>query len=205
MHGGFTLEDWQADGALHTPDMKWMLLALSLAAVSLNAQETDHKQEVSKYFAGLTLTDQDGKRVDLADLMKGHTVVIYTFFAGCKASCPVMAHSLAELQPRFADRLGKDLRFISITVDPENDTPEKLKAYATRNLAKRGWSFLTGSRAEVDATLRRIGQYAPSPDEHQNTMLIGNDTTGLWMKAQGLAKPKDLGDIIQKVADGEQP
>ena len=190
--------------------MKWMLLALSLATVavtaSVTAQEADHKQEVSKYFAGLTLTDQDGKRVDLSDLMKGHTVVIYTFFAGCKASCPVMAHSLAELQPRFADRLGKDLRFISITVDPENDTPAKLKAYATRNLAKTGgWSFLTGSRAEVDATLRRIGQYAPTPDEHQNTMLIGNDTTGLWMKAQGLAKAKDLGDIIQKVADGQQP
>jgi protein SCO1/2 len=142
--------------------------------------------------------------VELADLIKDHTVVIYSFFTNCKASCPIMAHTLTELQPRFAGRLGKDLRFISITVDPENDTPARLKEYAVRNLAKEGWLFLTGSREEVDKALKTIDQYAPTPDQHQSVMLIGNDKTGLFMKAQALAKAKDLGDVIQKVADDDK-
>lgn len=178
--------------------MKRMLLALALIAAG-TAQAAD--SAASKYFSGITLTDQNGKRVELANVMKGHTVVMYSFFSNCAASCPLMAHSLTTLQKRFADHLGKDLFFISITVDPQNDTPEKLKAYAVRNLAKPGWLFLTGSKEEVDHALKKIGQYTETPDGHMNTMVIGNDVTGLWMKAQGLAKAEELGDVIQKVIE----
>lgn len=181
--------------------MKGTLLALSLfVAAFAHAEES----AALKYFSGITLTDQDGRRVVLTDLMKGRTVVLYSFFAHCTGSCPVMAHSLTELQPRFADRLGKDLAFVSITVDPENDTPAKLKEYASRNFAKKGWTFLTGSREEIDAALRKLGQWVPSREEHLNVMLIGNDATGLWMKAQGRAKTSDLGDVIQKVVDDKK-
>ncbi len=171
-----------------------------LVAFASHAQES----VAQKYFSGLPLTDQDGKRVDLGEVMKGRTVVVYSFFAQCTASCPMMAHSLTELQSRFADRLGRDLWFVSITVDPENDTPAKLKAYAARNLAKKGWSFLTGSREEVDAALKKLAQWRPTREDHMNLWIIGNDTTGLWMKANGLAKANELGDIIQKVADDKK-
>jgi len=177
--------------------MKRMLLALALVA----AGSAHADSPASKYFAGITLTDQDGKRVELAGVMKGHTVVMYSFFSNCAASCPLMAHSLTSLQKRFADHLGHDLFFISITVDPEHDTPEKLKAYAVRNMAKPGWLFLTGSREEIDHALKKIGQYTETPDGHMNVMVIGNDVTGLWMKAQGLAKAEELGDVIQKVIE----
>jgi protein SCO1/2 len=181
--------------------MKRILILLVLvAAFASHAQES----VAQKYFSNLPLTDQDGNRVVLGDLMKGRTVVVYSFYSQCPASCPMMAHSLAELQPRFADRLGRDLWFISITVDPENDTPAKLKAYAARNLAKKGWSFLTGSRGEVDAALKKLAQWRPMRDEHTNIWIIGNDATGLWMKANGLAKANELGDIIQKVADDKK-
>jgi len=183
-------------------DMKRMLLALALSLLAAAAQAQD--SAASKHFAGVTLTDQNGKRVALYDLMKSHTVVIYTFFSSCTASCPLMAHSLSELQPRFAKHLGKDLFFVSISVDPENDTPQKLKAYAVRNLAKPGWYFLTGSRQEIDVALKKVGQYTATPEGHVNEMVIGNDATGLWMKAQGLAKANDLGDVIQKVIDDKK-
>lgn len=174
-----------------------MVLALSLLALPLHAEES----KVAKYFAGHTLTDQNGKRVVIDELMKGRTVVMHSFFANCTASCPKMIHTLAELQGRFSKHLGRDLWFVSITVDPENDTPENLKRYATRNLARPGWSFLTGSRAEVDGFLKLIDQYAAKRDDHQAVMLIGNDATGLFMKAQALAPAKDLGDVIQKVLE----
>jgi len=178
--------------------MKRMLLALALIAAG-TAQAAD--SPASKHFSGITLTDQNGKRVALYDVMRGHTVVMYSFFANCPNSCPLMAHSLTSLQKRFADHLGRDLFFVSITVDPEHDTPEKLKNYAVRNMAKNGWLFLTGSREEIDHALKKIGQYTETPDGHMNTMLIGNDTTGLWLKAQGLAKAEDLGDLIQKAIE----
>ena len=178
--------------------MKRMLLALALVTAG-SAHAAD--SPASKYFSGITLTDQNGKRVELYNVMKGHTVVMYSFFSSCAASCPLMAHSLTTLQKRFADHLGRDLFFVSITVDPENDTPQKLKAYAVRNLAKPGWLFLTGSREEINHALKKIGQYTETPDGHMNVMVIGNDVTGLWMKAQGLAKAEELGDVIQKVIE----
>lgn len=180
--------------------MKRFLLALALAIiVPAYAQSA-----TSQHFAGLTLTDQDGQRVALSDLMKGRTVVVSSFFSHCASSCPVMAHSLTELQSRFANRLGRDLWFVSISVDPENDTPAVLKNYARRNMAKKGWSFLTGSREEVDAALKRLGTFVPVREDHMNLWLIGNDTTGLWMKANGVAKASDLGDVIQKVVDDKK-
>src|ERR1051325_10576849 len=143
--------------------MKRFLLALALATiVPAYAQSA-----TSQHFAGLTLTDQDGQRVALSDLMKGRTVVVSSFFSHCASSCPVMAHSLTELQSRFANRLGRDLWFVSISVDPENDTPAVLKNYARRNMAKKGWSFLTGSREEVDAALKRPCTF--DPGRHDNT------------------------------------
>lgn len=178
--------------------MKWILPVLLAVSVAAQAQEPSAS---AKYFGGVTLTDQDGKRVALYELMKGRTVVMHTFFATCTGSCPVMARSLTELQTRFADRLGRDLWFVSITVDPENDTPAKLKEYAARNQAKTGWSFLTGSRAEVDAALKKIGQHVAVRDEHMNVMVIGNDATGLWKKAMALAPARELGDVVQSVVD----
>lgn len=181
--------------------MKRILLPLVLlVAFASHAQESI----AEKYFSNLPLTDQNGNRVALGDLMKGRTVVVYSFFAQCPSSCPMMAKSLTELQSRFADRLGQDLWFISITVDPENDTPARLKAYAARNVARKGWSFLTGSREEVDAALKKLAQWRPTREDHANIWIIGNDKTGLWMKANGLAKANELGDIIQKVADDKK-
>ncbi len=76
------------------------------------------------YLANLSLVDQNGKRVDLYDdLIKNHTVVINSFFASCTGSCPVMARTFLHLQNKLGDRVGKDVTLVSITVDPEIDTP----------------------------------------------------------------------------------
>src|SRR5260370_20429257 len=116
-----------------------LLLALPLFAADPSAS--------SRYFANLTLVDQDGNAVDLYSLMKGRTIVIHSFFTTCAASCPIMTRTIAAMQDRFADRLGKDLVLVSITVDPANDTPAKLKAYAKGMKSQPGWYFLPRSKA----------------------------------------------------------
>jgi protein SCO1/2 len=172
------------------------LLPLLLLLAAASAQAGNH------YLAKLSLVDQDGRRVDLyEDLIRNRTIVINSFFASCSASCPVMARTFLHLQNKLGDRVGADVILVSITVDPENDTPEKLKEYARRIGAKRGWYFLTGSRAEVDAALRRIGQATETREGHLNVIIAGNDRTGLWKKALAIAPSEEIWKIVASVAD----
>ncbi len=175
--------------------------------IALPVLAADAPSPSSRYFANLDLVDQDGTAVDLYSLMKGRTIVMHSFFATCRESCPIMTRTVAAMQERFADRLGRDLVLVSITVDPANDTPAKLRAYASAMNARTGWYFLTGTKEQVDAALTRIGQYAEGRDNHTNVILIGNDKTGLWKKAFGLAKAADLLDVLDSVLndDGAPP
>lgn len=165
-------------------------------------QQRQAESPAAHYFGALPLVDQNGRTVDLyRDLLHGRTVVINAFFADCKGSCPVMANAYRAMQKRFADRLGRDLALISITVDPANDTPPKLKSVARQLEAKDGWYFLSGSPEQVHAALRRLGLDAEQRDGHSNLFLIGNDRTGLWKKALGIAKIDEVLDVVASVVD----
>ena len=184
-----------------------VLLACMLFALPLLAAEPPSpsvsESTSAKYFAGLHLVDQDGQGVDLYALFHGRTVVMHTFFATCTASCPILTRTMAAMQEHYAERVGKDLVLISITVDPSNDTPARLKAYARSVRAGAGWYFLTGTKDQVDAALKKIGQYTATRDDHTNLLIIGNDRTGLWKKAFGLAKREEIMAIVDTVLNDE--
>jgi protein SCO1/2 len=155
-----------------------------------------------KYFGDLKLVDQNGREVNLyPDLMKDKTVVINVMFTACTGACPVMSTTFSKIQQHLPDRVGKDVHLISISVDPVNDTPAKLKEYAGRFNAGPGWYFLTGSKENVEAALRKLGQYVETPAAHQSLFLIGNDKTGLWKKAFGLAKPEEILPVVDSVVN----
>jgi cytochrome oxidase Cu insertion factor (SCO1/SenC/PrrC family) len=152
-----------------------------------------------RYFTNIALINQHGERRRLhADLLKGKVVVINSFFATCKESCPKMMSSFAAIQDQFADRIGKDLFLISITVDPENDKPEDLAALAGQWKARPGWQFLTGDKADVDAVLLKLGMHVENRDRHSNIFLIGNEPTELWRKVLGTAQPAEIFPLIDK-------
>jgi protein SCO1 len=153
-----------------------------------------------KYFGDVILLDQDGKPRRLyTDLMKDKTVVINAMFTTCKDSCPVMAHNFASLQDWLGDRLGTEANVLSFSVDPETDTPARLKEYAARFHARPGWYFLTGSKDNVNWALSKLGLYTAQKEQHLNIFLIGNDRTGLWKKAFGMAKPTDTIQVLNSV------
>jgi protein SCO1/2 len=155
-----------------------------------------------KYFGDLKLVDQNGKEMNLyTDLMKDKIVVIDVMFTACTGACPVMSTTFSKIQQHLGDRVGKDVNLISISVDPVNDTPAKLKEYAKRFNAGPGWYFLTGPKEDVDAALRKLGQYVETPAAHQSLFLIGNDKTGLWKKAFGLAKPEEILPVVDSVVN----
>ena len=110
--------------------------------------------------ADFTLTDQAGERVSLADL-KGKVLAVTFIYATCTDTCPLLTAKMAMVQRKLGADFGVRVRFISITVEPEVDTPAVLKAYAGKFSADlRGWSFLTGTSAEIQDIVRRYGAFA---------------------------------------------
>jgi protein SCO1/2 len=126
-------------------------------------------------------------------------VVINSFYVTCLGACPPISKKITELQNAFTANLGKNLFFVSITVDPETDTPEKLKAYAAKYGAKPGRLFLTGTKENVAVILKKLGQYSEDKTAHPTIILIGNDKTGLWKKAFAMMEVKDLVKNIESV------
>src|SRR6185295_9578947 len=105
------------------------------------------------------LTDQDGRRVALKEL-RGKVLAVTFIFASCTDTCPLLTAKLAAVQDRLGAAFGPDVRFVSITVDPERDTPEVLKRYAEAHRANpAGWSFLSGTPDEIRNVAKRYGVY----------------------------------------------
>jgi protein SCO1/2 len=183
---------------------------LTLAFLFIFGAANAHAQEAQpsaaeKYFTDTVLINQNGEKMRLySDLLKGKTVIIDSFFATCQGSCLPMSRNLAKLQDALGDRLGKDAVIISISVDPTVDTPPALKAYAKKLNARPGWYFMTGDKQNVDFALKKLGQFVDDKQDHLNIFIIGNERTGLWKKAFGLAPPEELVKLVDSVLN-DQP
>lgn len=164
----------------------------------------DKPAPAQKYFGSAVLTDQNGEKLRLYDdLLKGKVVVVNAFFSSCNGVCAVIMPKLAALQAVAGERLGKDVSFLSISVDPLTDTPAKLKTYAEGLGAKPGWHLLTGDKEAVEQALSKFGQYVEVRENHSNLLIIGNDRTGLWKKVLGLSKAEDIAASFRSVLDDE--
>lgn len=158
-----------------------------------------------KYFTDVVLLNQDNEKMRLySDLLKGKVVVINSFFATCQGSCLPMSRNMEKVQEALGDRLGKDVNIISISVDPGVDTPASLKQYAKKLHARPGWYFLTGDKKNVDLALYKLGQSVEQKENHLNIFIIGNERTGLWKKAFGLAPSDELMKVVESVLN-DQP
>ena len=186
---------WRRTNGLAAPAK--LVEAINEASAQQPASEQSAAQ---KYFTDVELTDQDGKKLRLySDVLKGRVVIINSFFTSCRESCPMMAATFAKLQDRLGERLGKDVFLVSISVDPTNDTPAKLKDFAASFKALPGWLLLTGSKDNVEFALKKLGLPAENRDAHSNLFIIGNEPTGLWKKALGLASPVEIIKIVESV------
>ena len=104
-----------------------------------------------------TLTDQNGARVSSASL-RGRWAVVDFVYTRCTGPCPILTSLQVELQKKLAPALGEKVHFVSITLDPEFDTPAVLGDYArARGADLANWSFLTGPPDEVADVVKRFG------------------------------------------------
>lgn len=138
----------------------------------------------------LTLLDQDGKEHRLVtDLIKGRRVIANFVFSTCSTVCPTLQTVFEGVQKRLGDRLGKDVVMLSITVDPDNDTVARMKAFAEDHHAKPGWYFLTGKPENVREVLYAFNAYTAKKEEHTAMFVLGNEPAGKWMYQSGFVEP----------------
>jgi protein SCO1/2 len=156
------------------------------------------------YFTDVVLLNQNGEPMRFySDLLQGKVVIINSFFGTCRDSCLPMNRNLERVQQALGDRVGKDVRIISISVDPTVDTVASLNAYAKTLHAGPGWYFLTGDKQNVDAVLRKLGQFVYDKQNHLNLIIVGNERTGLWKKAFGLARSEELVRVVESVLNDQ--
>lgn len=165
------------------------------------AHAFDNARWGANYFPNVELTTQDGKKVKFYDdLIRGKIVVIDLIYTHCVDSCPLETARLAQVQKILGDRVGKEIFFYSITIDPRHDTPAVLKAYAEKYHVGPGWTFLTGKKEDIDLISKKIGLYTePDPadrDGHTPSVLLGNEPMGQWMRNSATDNPQFLSVLI---------
>ena len=138
------------------------------------------------YFPDLPVVTQDGKKLHFYDdLIKGKIVVINFIYTSCSELCPIETARLAEVKDKLGDAVGRDIFFVSVSVDPEHDTPEMLKAFADAFDAKApGWQFITGKPDDIRQVSEKFGDRSAERNlsDHRNEVLIGNDANGDWQR-----------------------
>ena len=160
------------------------------------------------YFPNVPLTTQDGERIGFYDLIKGKTVAIELMYTSCDYACPLETARLAQVQTMIGDRMGRDIFFYSISIDPKHDTPAVLKAYAEKYHAGPGWKFLTGKPSDIELLSRKLGLYSPpnpkDKDGHTPTLLIGNEPSGQWTRGSALDNARLTATMIGNWFGGYQ-
>jgi protein SCO1 len=182
------------------------VLAASLAACGDAPQQQGGAAATSNpwgadYFPNPMVTTHEGRQLRFYDdLIRGRTVVVNTFFTVCSQVCPLGTAKLLELQRLFGDRMGKDVVFISLSIDPLRDSAEAMKAYAERYGVGPGWIFVTGQEADLALIIRKLGLGVRQPedplDDHSTTLMVGHEPSGQWMKHSVTDNPRFLAASI---------
>ena len=186
------------------------LIAAPLAAVARTSLAHEHHHEESGTdlklstatvnLPALSLTRQDGIRMALAAAIDDNRPVFLDFiFTSCTAICPVLSQVFAETR----DRLGAkrhDVRFVSISIDPDFDTPGRLREYGARFGADADWSFFTGSQDEATKVQRAFGIDRGDKMNHSPITFAHAPHAASWTRFDGFASPRLLIDQYHKMA-----
>jgi protein SCO1 len=143
------------------------------------------------------LVDQRGQKVKLwTDLVRGQTVAINFIFTRCKTICTPVTATLARARKELGPK--SNVRFISITLDVNNDTPERMAKFAEPFHPGDGWWFLTGEPSKVKEALVALGGYVPDKESHRPLVLVGNALTSRWTRVDGLGSPSRVVEAVRE-------
>lgn len=169
-------------------------------------QEAYTRNETTYQLPDVLLTDQNGRKLAVGDVLGGNEPVILNFiFTTCTTICPVLSASFSQLQKKYASDLT-GVRMISISIDPEHDTPAKMKEYAQKFGASESWTFLTGDLNDVHNVLKAFDAYRGDKMNHIPLTFLRASAEDNWVRLEGFASAGDLireyRALTSKVAPG---
>jgi protein SCO1/2 len=157
-------------------------------------------------FPNVPLLTHEGREVRFYDdLVRGKVVAINMMYAQCTNSCPATTANLRLVQKMLGERVGRDVHLYSLTLQPELDSPERLREYVERHHIGPGWQFLTGARADIEQLRRALGFYDVDPVvdlndlTHTGMLRIGNDALDRWTMAPSLTDAAQILSTINHV------
>jgi len=140
-------------------------------------------RDARQYFTDTLLRTQDDVEVRFfSDVLRDRVVVLNVIYTSCQDACPLITHKLGEVRTALGD-VARDVHFVSISSDPDTDTPSELKKFARIHGADDpNWIFLTGGKENVDRVLVRLGQLSRTPQDHSTLLIAGDVRNKRWSK-----------------------
>ncbi len=150
------------------------------------------------------LVDQNGRKVRFySDLVQGKTVAVNFVFTTCSTICTPQGARFAELRKLLGSRAGQDIHLISVSIDPETDTPSKLKAWSEKLGGGPGWTLVTGEKDQVVRLLKSLGAFDVDIKRHTPSVLLGNDRERRWTRAYSLAPAAQIIRLLDGLGSTE--
>lgn len=178
----------------------WLLLVVAASGTLVAAADTeaDHEAAAREYFTDTLLIDHNGEEVRFfSDVLKDQVVVINFIFTNCGGACPMMTEKLRMARTALGDEIGNSIRFVSISIDPARDTPAAMRKFKEVHRATGNWVFLTGTQDNIDAVVKRLGQWSPEVETHSTMMLAGNVNNRHWMKLMPGVPPPAIAEKLR--------
>jgi len=165
------------------------------------------EQQPEERFPNIRLKTQHGEPVRFYDdLVKDRAVAINLMYTGCGDICPATTAALASVHELLGPAMGRDVTFLSVSIDPAGDDPANLRRYWEAFGARPAWLFLTGNPAEVERLRRALGLYDPDPaidadlSQHSGSLVIGNDRSNRWITVPALMHAREIARTVRAVA-----
>jgi cytochrome oxidase Cu insertion factor (SCO1/SenC/PrrC family) len=148
----------------------------------------------------IEVVNQDGRHVRFnSQVVEGRIAIVTGFFTTCSSMCPITQEKLSQVAKLLGPRLGKDVVIVSVSVDPQNDTPARMKDWAEKFHIAPGWTLLSGNRAQVDTLLKSLGLSVPLPQRHQSALMIGGTASG-WVRISSWTSAEKLVKLVESMS-----
>ncbi|MNZ52092.1 hypothetical protein D3C78_699280 [compost metagenome] len=152
-----------------------------------------HQEASEVKFADVPLLDQKGREVHLkTDLVSDRIVVMGFVFTSCNTVCPLVSSIMSKVQKELGSSVGSDVSLVSISVDPQRDTPARLLSYSQRYQPGPGWSWVTGTQPAIEETLRGLGTWTADFESHPPLIMVGDGNSQHWTRFYGFTDPSVL-------------